>query len=233
MTKRIFLLIILFALTTATSLRAQNEKIPARLQTEVIKLKYITFSKPIEETIKTIVDTDYSGKAFFTFDKKNNALIITATNITIDRIKRFLNKFDVKGVPVYLKIYILTETKNNGDNKKLPASLIQKMKKIRVNNVKIVSSAIIASKTGKSVFVSLKDPDYGTMFEISFLLSDEEEKIGLNSFKIFKLTKEKGNVYNKWQILESSYTISPEDPLIIGITGDNKVDYLFAITMSK
>ncbi len=233
MTKKVFLLIVLFVLTTATTLRAQNKGIPARLQTEVIKLKYITFSKPIEETIKTIVDTDYSGKAFFTFDKKNNALIVTATNVTIDRIKRFLNKFDVQGTPVNLKIYILTETTKNGDSNKLPKALTQKIKKIGVDRVKILSNAIISSKTGKSVFVSLKDPDYGTMFEISFLLSDEGEKIGLNSFKIFKLSKEKGNVYNKWQILESSYTISPEDPLIIGITGDNKVDYLFAVTMSK
>ena len=233
MTKKILLSTLMLFLIAAINLKAQNGKIPARLQTEVIKLKYITFSKPIEETIKTIVDTDYSGKAFFTFDRKNNALIVTATNITIDKIKKFLNKFDVKGVPVYLKIYILTETKKGKDNSKLPAALMEKVKKIGVNNVKILSNAIIASKTGKSVFVSLKDPDYGTMFEISFLLSDEGEKIGLNSFKIYKLSKEKGNVYNKWQILESSYTISPKDPLIIGITGDNRVDYLFAVSISK
>ena len=89
------------------------------------------------------------------------------------------------------------------------------------------------AKTGKSVFITLKDPDYGTQFEISFILAEEGERIALYDFTVYKLQKEKGNIYNKWQIIKSSYSISPEDPLVIGISGDNKVEYIFAVTMSK
>ncbi|BBB32627.1 hypothetical protein TTHT_1090 [Thermotomaculum hydrothermale] len=224
---------------------SEDKEIPARLQTEVIKLRHISFTKPIEETIKTIIDTDYSGNAFFTFDKKNNAIIVTATNVTIDKIKRFINKFDVKGIPVNLKIYILTESKEKGDIKKLPKSLVNKLEKINIYGAEILANAFITSKTGKSVMVSLKDPDYGTQFQITFFLTEDGNKIGLYDFTVYKITKEKvqayykdkpipsQDVYKKWKIIQSSYSISPNDPLIIGISGDNNVDYIFAVTMIK
>lgn len=234
MIKRVFtfLLITTFILA-AGSVFAENNEIPARLQTEVIKLRHISFTKPIEETIKTIIDTDYSGKAFFTYDKKNRAIIVTATNVTIDRIKKFINKFDIKGTPLVLKVYVLTEKKGKNERNNLPKTLTEKLKKLDIYSVETLSSAMITTKTGKSVFVSLKDPNYGTAFEITFFLTEEDGRIGLYDFNIYKLTKKKDNVYNKWKIIHSSYSITPEDPLVIGITGDNKVDYIFAVTMTK
>ncbi len=233
MIKRLFsILMITLCFLALENTFAQNKSIPARLQTEVIKLRHISFTKPIEETIKTIIDTDYSGKAFFTYDKKNNAIIITATNITIDRIKKFINKFDIKGTPLVLKVYVLSELKGkNGD--KLSRPLMEKLKKLDITSVKTLSSAMITTKTGKSVFVSLKDPDSGVRFEINFFLTEEDGRIGLYDFNIYKLTKEKDNVYNRWKIIHSSYSITEKDPLVIGITGDNKVDYIFAITMTR
>ncbi len=164
--------------------------------------------------------------------KKNNAIIITATNITIDRIKKFINKFDIKGTPLVLKVYVLSELKGkNGDSLSNP--LMEKLKKLGITSVKTLSSAMITTKTGKSVFVSLKDPDSGVRFEINFFLTEEDGRIGLYDFNIYKLTKEKDNVYNRWKIIHSSYSITEKDPLVIGITGDNKVDYIFAITMTR
>ncbi len=218
---------------TAGMVLAKDSEIPARLQTEVIKLKHISFTKPIEETIKTIIDTDYSGKAFFTYDRKNRAIIVTATNVTIDRIKKFVNKFDIKGTPLVLKVYVLSEKKGKNKENNLPEALTEKLKKLDVYSVETLSSAMISTKTGKSVFVSLKDPNYGTTFEITFFLTEEDGRIGLYDFNIYKLKKEKDNVYNRWKIIHSSYSITPQDPLVIGITGDNKVDYIFAITMNK
>lgn len=218
---------------TAGMALAKDSEIPARLQTEVIKLKHISFTKPIEETIKTIIDTDYSGKAFFTYDRKNRAIIVTATNVTIDRIKKFVNKFDIKGTPLVLKVYVLSEKKGKNKENNLPEALTEKLKKLDVYSVETLSSAMISTKTGKSVFVSLKDPNYGTTFEITFFLTEEDGRIGLYDFNIYKLKKEKDNVYNRWKIIHSSYSITPQDPLVIGITGDNKVDYIFAITMNK
>ncbi len=234
MIKRFFSILLITTLVLAAgSVFAENSEIPARLQTEVIKLRHISFTKPIEETIKTIIDTDYSGKAFFTYDKKNKAIIVTATNVTIDRIKRFINKFDIKGTPLVLKVYVLSEKKGESKGNNLPEALMKKLKKLDIHSVETLSSAMITTKTGKSVFVSLKDPNYGTAFEITFFLTEEDGRIGLYDFNIYKLTKEKDNVYNKWKIIHSSYSITPQDPLVIGITGDNKVDYIFAVTMTK
>ncbi|GEM_PF-2279724 len=234
MTKRILIMFVMLATLFTTNAAFSSDKdIPARLQTEVIKLRNISFTKPIEETIKTIIDTDYSGKAFFTFDSKNNAIIVTATNVTIDKIKRFLNKFDVKGTPVALKVYVLSEAKKKEGSKDLPKSLFVKLEKLGIYSVKHLATAFITSKTGKSVFVTLKDPEHGTQFEISFFLMEEGERIGLYDFVVYKILKEKGNVYNKWKIIKSSYSISPDDPLVIGISGENKVDYIFAVAMTK
>ena len=234
MIKRFLILLIVAAvMLTSGSVFAENRDIPARLKTEVIKLRHISFTKPIDETIKTIIDADYSGKAFFTYDKKNNAIIVTATNVTIDKIKKFINKFDIKGTPLVLKVYVLSEEKGKNEGNNLPEALIKKLKKLDIHSVETLSSAMITTKTGKSVFVSLKDPNYGTTFEITFFLTEEDGRIGLYDFNIYKLTKEKDNVYNKWKIIHSSYSITPQDPLVIGITGDNKVDYIFAVTMNK
>ncbi len=230
MIKKLLILLIIFV-SASTFTFPQEKDIPARLQTEVIKFRNISFTKPIEETIKTIIDTDYSGKAFFTFDKKNNALIVTATNVTIDKIKKFINKFDVKGIPVSLKIYILTESKKKNNEINLPQPLKEKLKKLGIYSVEKLSTAFIASKTGKSIFITLKDKDSGSLFELKFFLTQEGDKVGLYDFKVYKLQREKGNVYNKWKIIQSSYSISPDDPLVIGISGDNKVDYIFAVTI--
>ncbi len=229
MIKKLLILLIIFV-SASTFTFPQEKDIPARLQTEVIKFRNISFTKPIEETIKTIIDTDYSGKAFFTFDRKNNALIVTATNVTIDKIKKFINKFDIKGIPLSLRIYILTESKKNEANN-LPKPLTEKLKKLGIYSVKKLSNAFISTKTGKSVSVTLKDKDSGSMFEIVFFLTQEGDKIGLYDFSVSKLQKEKDNVYNRWTIIRSSYNISPNDPLVIGISGDNKVDYIFAVTI--
>ncbi len=221
------------AMLLALTVHGEGKDIPARLKTEIVQLKYIELTKPLEEMINSIIDDDYSGNASYVYDKNNNSLVITATNISIEKIKRLINKIDVKGESVFVKIYLLAQSKKGDDSKNLPPFVREKLGKISVKKAKILATSTISTKTGKSVFVALKDPDYGTTFEISFFLSGKADGIGLNFFKIFKLTKEKNNIYNRWKIIESSYDVSEKDPLILGITGDNGIDYVFVITATK
>ncbi len=208
-------------------------KIPARVKTEVIKLKYITVSNQIAEIIKSIVDDDYSGKATFVYDHKTNSILITATNVTIERVKRFLNKIDVKTQnSAILTVYLLKE--KNGKSDPIPPILMKKIKKLGINNVAVVSKAFVTVSNQSETSVIIKDKENGSMYKISLFANFKGISISLNPFTIWQLLPEKNNrdFLRKLLIVQSPYTITEEDPLVIGVTSDSEIDYLFGIMVS-
>ncbi|NOY22182.1 MAG: hypothetical protein GXO70_01560 [Acidobacteria bacterium] len=234
------LTVILLVLLVSGIAMAQNTTpketadVPARLETKVIQLKGAKLSNAYYSAIRRIVQEDYSTAASMDYDDKSNVLVITATPITIEKIERLLNKVDVQPDTLTFLTYILQVDGGTRFDPELDSAVVKELREIDIKGAKIIYKSRLQTITGKSLSASMI-PDNGAGYRLGFRPDGRRSSLILSQFQVDKLvpTKDESGktVYDKWNVLNTSFSVKEGKPVIIGISSKKDNGVILAVML--
>jgi type II secretory pathway component GspD/PulD (secretin) len=238
--RKLFVTLIMFTVfftSFAQTINNNEEKVEARVEVKVYQLKNIHLPSAYQSVIQAMVQADYDkSKSNFVYDYKSNTLVVTATPITHKKVERFLNKIDVPADFLSFKVYLLKTTNTSGFQKGIDSNIVKELKDIDVKGAKIITKAKIMTVPGKEASLT-KSPTDGNGYEILFTPTGTENHliVDLTLNRLIKETSLKDNsiVFNRFKILSSSFPISKEKPVIVGMTYEDNSSAILAIKLLK
>ncbi len=214
----------------------ETADVPARLETKVIQLKGPVLSAAYYNAIQRIVREDYSTSASVDYDQQSNVLVVTATPITIQKVERLLNKVDVRPDSLTFLTYILKVDGKIPFDPELNSAVVKELREIDVKGAKILYKSRLQAITGKYLSTSMI-PDNGAGYRLGFRPDGRRENLVLNEFTVDKLVPARDTsgkvVYDKWNVLGTSFPVKEGKPVIIGISSKKDAGVVLAVMLLK
>ncbi len=234
----VLLMVLLVSVIGMAQGRAAKEDadVPARLETKVIQLKGQVLSQAYFRAIQRIVQEDYSTAASVEYDDKSNVLVITATPITIKKVERLVNKVDVRPDLLTFLTYILKVDGGSRFDSGLDSAVVKELREIDIRGAKIIYKSRLKTITGKKLSASMI-PDNGAGYRLAFRPEGRRENLVLSEFQVEKLVPVKDStgklVYDKWNVLNTSFPVKEGKPVIIGISSKKDNSVVLAVMLLK
>lgn len=218
-----------------TTVKAQDEEAPARVEMRVFELQGSGLSSAYLQAIRNILREDYSRRADVQYDSKDRVLVVTATPLTLEKVERFLNKVDVPSQSLTFGVYVL-DVKGKGMDSGIDADIQEELKEIDIEGARILMKARLETIPGEHVDYSMTpDSSDGDGYMIGFRPDGRMDNLKLSDFMVFRLvrasSKEGKVVFDQWKVLETSFAMKAGKPVVVGISGKRSESVVLVVKL--